>query len=129
MKLLSQYRIGPGITELGSLRCLRVQSLDGGTITGIFDGEEITLAEGDVFELPLGMMFQRVDIRGSADAEAVILSGIASLAGGAGGASGQMMTGDGAPTSNPPDTNSAATYWDRTGAMLYNWDTSAQAWV
>jgi len=113
---------------LGGINCVKFKSVSGSVNVRFNSAGPITVAAGDVYEVPFPMMFERVEVNTASGASVVWIYGYGSFGGGGGSGSGQMSTGDGAPTVPPGDANNAAYYYDRTGLALYNWNTTSQAW-
>lgn len=134
MKLISQLYVGTSPVTIGPCRSVKVQSLTG-TLHATFDGEEVLLQEGDVVELPVGLLFATVRFRGENGTEAIVLYGMASFsAAGVGGgtATGNLLTGtSAAPLADgiyPADKTAFALYYDTNNQVLYYWNAATQQW-
>lgn len=115
---------------LGGINCVKFKSVSGTVRVRFNSAGPIPVATGDVFEVPFPFTWHRVEVTTESGASCVWVYGFGSFGGGGGGGSGsaQMVTGDGAPVAAPDDPTSYAIYYDRTGAAIYNWNTTAQAW-
>lgn len=102
-----------------------------GTVTvRINGGDALEVRTGSVFEVPMGMLWEKFTVICAAASSAVVHYGLGSFGGGGGGGSADNLTqGDGAPTAPPSDANAAAIYFDRTASAYYAWNVTTQAWV
>lgn len=140
MKTISQAIVAGGRKSLGPLRTLGVQSLSGEAYA-VFDGEQVTLSEGQVYELPVGERFENVEVFAAAGSHAVIVYGSISLRAlgsttvtSTGATTMQVYTDAYAdPNGNvaPDDTAAAAVYYQNTSPApsFWVWHVAGSAWV
>lgn len=114
--------------ELGRCRSVKVAELSG-TVKASFDkGPDITLARGDIFELPYGLLFKSVNVIAANGSSATILYGMVSFGGGGNG--GTVPAISGSPEGVVSEIPGAMRY-DATNGQLYIKDngTGITGWV
>ncbi len=117
---------------LREVNCFRVKSVTGGVTASFGEGQTVTLEEGDVYALPIGLFFDLVIFKAESGAQATIVHGIGST----GSATGSTVGGGAAlqPTSGSPegvldaadgqfayDTSSGALYANPASSGLSGW--------
>lgn len=108
---------------------LKFHTVTGTVTVRINGGDALEVRTGSVFEIPVGMFWEKFTVICASSSSAVVHYGLGSFGGGGGGSADNLTQGDGAPTAAPSDANAAAIYFDRTASAYYAWNVTSQAWV
>lgn len=113
--------------------CVKVYSATGTVTLKFNNGDAIPVRSGDVFELPLPLLWEKFSVQTSTASAATIIYGLGSFGGGGtADLSGQLLQGDAAdPNAEgvyPTDRQTTAFFWSRTVKALWTWNVTDQQW-